>query len=311
MANNVNVYTKKATSAARFTRMRGVTDFSNAESFNVFETGFSFLFIISRPAWMVKLVKNGREDVKDLLDTFCYILENEFKGLDGLDDVTLESIEVSDGVSTINLIGKATKQSAAEVTMNFTERSGSAITKFLNYYIQNVRDPRTQARTYDGLIESGEMRPGLENDVFNMLYVVTDSTMLQVEKAYLLCNAFPNKAPTSIYNSTKGEIDKKEVDVTFQCFVIDGDEVDKRAVELLSSVNKVGSVANVYDKLYNNGAAAAAATSAPRANDDNQVATRERDFAYKIYSDEDRFGAGKKAAGNWINDSGNYKSTTD
>ena len=303
MADRVNVYTKKASNAARFTRMRGVTDFSNAESLNVFESGFSFLFIISRPAWMVKLIQNGREDVRDLLDTFCYILENEFKGLDGIDDVTLDNIEVTDGVSTINLIGKATKQSAAEVTMSFTERSGSAITKFLNYYIHNVRDPRTQARTYDGLIERGDMRPGLENDVFNMLYVVTDNTMLQVEKAYLLCNAFPNSAPTNIYNSTKGEIDKKDVDVKFQCFLIDGDEVDKRAVELLSSVSKAESVYNVYNK-FGTQEGAAAAQAAPRANDDNLVSLRDNDFNYKIYSDKERFGAGTKAAGSWINDSG-------
>lgn len=251
-------YTKKAYSTANFACMRGVTDFTNAAQFNLYEGGYSHLFVISMPKYITAIATGSGsggsgnssfkpdEDVQKLAETFKYILEYEFKGLDGIDDISTDNLEVTDGISTMNVIGKVTKQSAAEVTMSFTEKSGSAITNFIRYYLEGIKDPRTQAKTYHGLIKSGRMYGGFENEVFTLLYVVTDNTMLQIEKAYLLCNAWPTSAKTSIYNTTKGEIDKKDIDVTFQCFVLDGPEVDKRAKQVLAYTNETDAVKNTY-----------------------------------------------------------------
>lgn len=238
-------YTKKAMSAATFACMRGVTDFTNAAQFNLFESGYAHLFVISMPTWITKFGEKD-EDVKKMADTFKYILEYEFKGLDGIDDITTDKLEVTDGVSTMNVIGKVTKQSATEVTMNFTEKSGSVITNFIKFYLEGIKDPRTQAKTYHGLIKNGVTYGGFENEVFTLLYVVTDNTMLQLEKAYLLCNAWPTTARTNIYNVTKGEIDKKDIDVVFECFVLDGPDVDKRARDILALSNEAGAVYNAY-----------------------------------------------------------------
>lgn len=238
-------YTKKAYSTANFACMRGVTDFTNAAQFNLYEGGYSHLFVISMPKYIEKLYDDDG-DVRKLAETFKYILEYEFKGLDGIDDISTDQLEVTDGISTMNVIGKVTKQSAAEVTMSFTEKSGSAITNFIRYYLEGIKDPRTQAKTYHGLIKQGKLYGGFENEVFTLLYIVTDNTMLQIEKAYLLCNAWPTSAKTSIYNTTKGEIDKKDIDVTFQCFVLDGPEVDKRALQVLAYTNEKEAVDKVY-----------------------------------------------------------------
>lgn len=243
MASSYTSYTKKPRSVAEYTKMRGVTDFTNASQFNVYESGYAFLVVLSRPAYLEKLTSN--DDVKKLLNTFTHILENEFRGLDGIDDITAENIEFTDGISQMYSIGKVTQQSASEISMTFTEKTGGIITKFIEYYLKGIKDPRTQAKTYHGLIKSGDMAAGFENEVFNFMYIVTDSTMLSLEKAYLLANAWPSKAPTNIYNTTKGEIDKKEVDVTFNCFVVDGEEVNKRALKLLSYISEAGAVAKV------------------------------------------------------------------
>jgi hypothetical protein len=72
--------------------------------------------------------------------------------------------------------------------------------------------------------------------------------MLQLEKAYLLCNAWPTTARTNIYNVTKGEIDKKDIDVVFECFVLDGPDVDKRARDILAFTNEADAVYNTYKK---------------------------------------------------------------
>lgn len=238
-------YTKKAYSTANFACMRGVTDFTNAAQFNLYESGYAHLYVISMPKW-ITIMGQKDTDVKKMADTFKYILEYEFKGLDGIDDISTDKLEVTDGISTMNVIGKVTKQSATEVTMSFTEKSGSAITNFIRYYLEGIKDPRTQAKTYHGLIKNGEIYGGFENEVFTLLYVVLDNTMLQLEKAYLLCNAWPTTARTNIYNSTKGEIDKKDIDVVFECFVLDGPDVDKRAVDILSFTNEAKAVSNVY-----------------------------------------------------------------
>ena len=129
--------------------------------------------------------------------------------------------------------------------MTFTEKTGGVITKFVDYYLRGIKDPRTQAKTYHGLIKAGKLAAGFENEVFNLMYIVTDSTMLSLEKAYLLANAWPTKAPTSIYNTTKGDIDKKEIELSWQCFLIDGEEVNKRALQLLTYISEPGAVKNV------------------------------------------------------------------
>ena len=156
-------YTKKAYSTANFACMRGVTDFTNAAQFNLFESGYAHLYVIGMPKWIEDFPD---DDVKKMADTFKYILEYEFKGLDGIDDINTDKLEVTDGVSTMNVIGKVTKQSSAEVTMSFTEKSGSVITNFIKFYLEGIKDPRTQAKTYHGLIRSGAIWGGFENEVF-------------------------------------------------------------------------------------------------------------------------------------------------
>lgn len=239
----MKMYTKKALSVAEYAMMRGVTDFSNAAQFNLYESGYSHLCVISKPAYLEEIAKVD-DDVAKMLDAFCYILEFEFKGLSGIEDITVDPLEVTDGISTMNVVGKVNKQSATEVSMSFTEKSGSLITNFLRYYLEGIKDPRTQAKTYHGLIKYGKMAGGFENEVFNLLYLVTDNTMLQLEKSYLLCNAWPTKAPTSIYETEKGSIEKKDVELTWQCFVIDGPEVDMRALQVLAFINEANAVKN-------------------------------------------------------------------
>lgn len=239
----MKMYTKKAVSVAEYSMMRGVTDFSNAAQFNLYETGYSHLCVITKPEYLEELAKVD-SDVAKMLDVFCYILEFEFKGLSGIEDITVDPLEVTDGISTMNVVGKVNKQSATEISMSFTEKSGSVITNFLRYYLEGIKDPRSQAKTYHGLIKYGKLAGGFEKEVFNFLYLVTDNTMLQLEKSYLLCNAWPTKAPTSIYETEKGSIEKRDVELTWQCFVIDGPEVDQRALQVLAYINEANAVAN-------------------------------------------------------------------
>ena len=265
----MNTYTKKARSVAEYTMMRGVTDFSNAAQFNMYEKGYSFLFIITKPKFIEVLSQD--DDVKNLANAFYNILQFEFKGLEGIDNITADTLEFTDGISTMNAVGKVNMQSAAEITMSFTEKSGTTITKFTDYYIRGIRDPRTQAKTYHGLIRKGILAAGFENEVFNLLYINTDNTMLQVEKAYLFANAWISTSNNSIYQGTKDDITSKaDIDLTFQCFILDGPEVDKRANMILASSMGRNDVYNVaHNNTVNNTNVANITTN--RGNDDTAI----------------------------------------
>lgn len=236
-------YKKKPFSTASYTMMRGTIDFSNPAQFNLYESGYQFLTVVSRPRFIEMLADTDME-VANSLKLFCWILENEFRGLSGIDNITIDPLEFTDNISTINTIGKVNMQSATEISMNFTERSGGAMTSFIEYYLKGLKDPRTQFKTYHGLIKDGKLAAGFENEVFHLLYIVTDNTGLGLEKAFLFACAQPTTAQLDIYNGEKGAIEKKDIDVPFQCFLIDGDEVDKRAVKMLAYLHENDAVYN-------------------------------------------------------------------
>jgi hypothetical protein len=234
----INDYTIQPRNLTQYTAFRGVTDFSQIGQFNQFETGYSFLSVIKMPPFMDKLAEQS-SDISALVQSFRHMLEYEFRGLSGLPDISGETFEITDGVNTQNIINKVTSDTSITVSSNYFEKSGSLITKFTELYLTGIKDRITQAKHYHGLIKNNLMNPGYENEVFTMMYYVTDNTMLRLEKAYLLCNCQLTKAETSIYDSTKGDISNKEMTIEWNCFPVWGYEVDKAASALLKNITGV------------------------------------------------------------------------
>lgn len=273
-------YTKKPVTAAQYSMMRGVTDFTNAEQLNMFEKGHGMIIVIDKPKYL-EMIAESDTDVRNLLNNFCNILEYEFKGLDGIEDISAEDLVYNDGISELHGVGKVNEQSASEITMRFTEKSGSTITKFVKYYLNGVRDSRTQTKHYHGLIAQGKLALGFENEVFNLLYLVTDASGLGLEAAYLLANAWPNSAKTgTLYNIEKGNIESAEIDVTFKCFVLQNEEINKRAVKMLAYINEDHAVANAASKNGSSPEVAALAQDI-QSYDDHQIEWKSQKYKYK------------------------------
>lgn len=228
-------YVKMPRSVTEYTLMKGVTDFSNLKQFDLFESGYSFLTVVSVPKFMTVLARQD-DLIRNLQDGFVHIMEGEFKGISGLPDITSETGEISNGVSSIQLINNVSMDTAIDVSMTFYERSGSLLTKYLNCYLTGIKDPYSKAKTYHGLIGSSINDPGPDWEVFTFLYYVTDNTMRRIEKAYLLANAQPSTAANGeLYNSQKGSYEFKELDISFRCFPIMGDQVDLYANAMLKN----------------------------------------------------------------------------
>ena len=238
MAAGLN-YVKMPRSITEYTLMKGVTDFSNLKQFDVFESGYSFLTVVSVPRFM-DILGSKDTNVRNMQDGLTHIMEGEFRGLSGIPDITADPGTISNGINELNMINKVNMDTSIQVEMTFWERSGSLITKYLDYYLTGIKDPYTQAKTYHGLIANGILDPGYENEVFTLLYYVTDSTMLELERAYLLANAQLTTATSSMYDANRSDIgNNQELDLRFNCFPISGYEVDKAAKALLQGVTGV------------------------------------------------------------------------
>ena len=219
-----------------FTLMQGVTDFGDLRQFNLYETGYSFLKVVQVPVFMETLATKYPESYGRIVDNYKRILEYEFRGLEGLDNLTSDTMEITNGISSVNVINKVNQQSQATVSMQFFEKSGSTITKFHELFLRGVRDPLTEVKHYNGLVQGIDgtvVNAGYENETFILLYIVTDNTTRELERAFLLLAAQPTTAEWSMYNSTKGDIGSKEISVEFNCFPVNGRQVNIKAKEML------------------------------------------------------------------------------
>ena len=235
-----NNFTKRPYSAGQYSDMRGVVDFGNLAQFAPYEGGYCFLAVINGPHCMQMTGDDVDADMKDfatytkeLQDAFIKVLENEFRGLDGIEDITTETMDITDNVSTLSLISKTTQTTNSQITMRFTEKTGSLLTKYISTFLKMIKDTKSTAKTYGGIINANNVNkidPGPRHEVFNMLYIVTDATCLRIEKAFLLLNAQPTTAAYGeLYQAEKGGIEIKELSIPFNAFVVDGAVADRLA----------------------------------------------------------------------------------
>lgn len=240
-------YSKSPYKANQYANMRGVVDWGNLLQFAPYESGYCFLSVINGPYIGTVTAANGgcsdKDGFGDLQDAFIKILEQEFKGLSGIGNITSDTMEISDGITSISLLGKVNQETNSQISMEFTEKSGSLITKYVSQYLRFVRDPKTQAKTYGGAIKASNSRTATPaKEVFNLLYIITDSTCLNIEKAFLILNAQPTEAAYGdLYNGNKGDISTKEVTVTFNAFVVDGKIANKIALAYMRCMVNTGA----------------------------------------------------------------------
>ena len=232
LVKNMFANTKDFKDVTTYRLMRGVPDFGSLVQFNPYETGYAAFIICQMPTFIDALAKYNASYNK-LIKNWAHIIEYEFKSFDGLEDMSAETIQLGDDLNSINVINKVNMQSASEFSLTYDEKSGSPLTKFARLYLTGIKDPRTQVKTYHGLIHNNLMEPGFENEVFTFLFIATDNTMRKVEYSTLIIGAQLNSADTSMYNYTKGDISKKEVTVKFSGYPIIGTKIDAAAQDML------------------------------------------------------------------------------
>lgn len=247
---------KSPKSLMAYRLMQGVPDYADMGQFNLYESSYQFFKIVKLPTFLEKLMAANSEYEK-LVNNYKHIIENDFKGLEGIEDIEVDTFEITNGITTVNMISKANMQSGSSFTSTYYERTGSILTRLHNLFITGIKDPKTQVKTYHGLIKKGLLEAGYENEVFTYLYIVTDNTARQVEKAYLLLNGQPSKAEESIYNGQKGNLEQKEITVQFNAYPITGPEIYTKAQDYIDWMNNEQDNPNYaqfeYDKFKYSG----------------------------------------------------------
>ena len=229
---NIFRNTKNFKDVTKYKLMRGVPDFGSLVQFNPYETGYACFIICQMPKFIEKLASKNPY-YSSLMYNWMHIIEYEFKSFEGLDDLSAETIQLGDELNSLNVISKVNMQSSSEFSLTYDEKSGSPLTKFARLYLTGLKDPRTQVKSYHGLIHSNEMDPGFENEVFTFMFITTDNTMREVESAYLLLACQLNSAETSMYNYTKGTIEKKDITVKFSGYPVQSAYVDMVARDFM------------------------------------------------------------------------------
>ena len=249
--DTVNIFsdTMSTTDVQAFTLMRGVTDFSNLAQYDLYETGYSFLINLSIPKFL-KNAKSLSDEYKKLINNYCHIIEYDFRGMSGIDDITSDTGALTNGINELNIITRVNEQGGGQFSMNYFERAGSTITKVHELFLRGIKDPRTQFKRYNGQIKgprgaagstnggNNTLNASYANEVFNYMLIVTDNTGFNVEKSYIIASAQPTTANTSIYQVERGQIGFSEIPVNMNGFPITGRVVNNKAAKMLTYINQ-------------------------------------------------------------------------
>lgn len=237
-----------------FNLMRGVTDFSNLQQWDLYEKGYPFLCVVSIPQFLRDLA--GRDkNIENIVNNYVHILENDFRGIDNIDNITGEpNGEITNGIRNIQLINKVTKASNSNFSLQYYERSGSILTKAHELYLTGIKDPDTQVKHYHGLIDDWVFNaqdtpsgkdPGPHQECFTFMYFVTDNTMTKIERAFLIAAAQPTTANYSdLYSGNKGDIQFAEISLSFNGFFINNDFVYQKAQDMLLAMRNPKNLTN-------------------------------------------------------------------
>lgn len=240
--------TYKGTADENFFQGTFDMDQNNLQDYDPFIGGYAFIVWTKLPQFFDSAAKTD----------FKNMTEKNFKSLDGINDLQLESEAIGLGYAG-NTYDAATtlKKPEGTFTLKHQEYMGSPIRKFYEYWITGIRDPETGVATYHGKIGTNEIPYySARYHTAELLYVVTDpsggiaavSSTSQsgeaagsdcvtngIEFACYFTNVFPTKVPQAHLNYATGEHQVAEIDQEFKGTYHRSKTIDKLAVKAVQA----------------------------------------------------------------------------
>lgn len=190
-------------------------DSVNLRRLTPFQPGRGYFVPVEMPRFMEDQFESETKFFENLLTVYA-------TGIDGIQDPTLNFDEVSSGVESQTMEVPTNRGGVTnEVTITFpTDFRGQFITKYLDMWMNGIVDPHTDRGHYHG----ADLEYTNANHTMSGVYFTVDPSERRVEFACYFFNMMPKESQLSINNKTKGENSPEELNPTFTCQMIHGNE---------------------------------------------------------------------------------------
>ena len=210
-----------------------VTD-QNLDQLTPYTPGISRLYFHKVPKFM-------DQGFKDLTDHFRSYLETGYKSVQGIGNLTAESIDVEGGWANQKFSNiSSVRDETDSITIELTEMTGSPVREFIETWLTGMRDPRSGVAHYHGQVET-PTEEGIEycerNHTGEFIYVALDPTAQFIEYACLLAHVWPKNVPKEHLNYQSGQRDVVTMSLEFAATKYEGRYINDIAAYYLSKSN--------------------------------------------------------------------------
>lgn len=201
----------------------------NIDQLDPLRTNFVRIFITRLPRFMTKM------DM-DACKRFKHLCEMGFVGIDGIQNTTMDTEEVTGGYAGNRFkIPGVVKDDTDSVTIKLYEFSGSPIREFIDTWMTGISDPLTGLSHYHGYI-SDTCTFKASNHTMEMFYVATDPTGREdgIEYACMFANMMPTEVKKDHFNFEPGSHPAVQIDVPFTANRYESPQINEIAKALLA-----------------------------------------------------------------------------
>lgn len=180
--------------------------------------GFVRVFMTRVPAFLDALCKTD-PIFSSKLKKFKHIIEYAHTSVDGMDDITLTTNNMTGGYAgrSVELPNIAT-DSASDLSIKVYELGGSPVREMLQMWISGMSDINSGLATYHQTLDPNHenyLERKQSNQTAEIVVVNTDSSGLDVENVALFANVFPKSIPFSHFNYESGTHSLAEININF------------------------------------------------------------------------------------------------
>lgn len=188
--------------------------------------------------FFVKMPKFLELLMEDKTKNFKHLLEYGFVSINGLNNPTLETEQVTGGFNGRSFdVPTLTRDDTNEITFRLYEFSGSPVREYLNMWITGISDYLTglghyhNAKTPDGKL----LKYSQVNHIAEAIYVRPDPTGRSdsIEYACMFSNMIPTTVDIDHFNYESGSSPIVQIDVPFRCIKYESPDINMIAKKLM------------------------------------------------------------------------------
>lgn len=196
-------------------------------AYDPFKTGFGRIFMTRGPVFI-----ENNSDMFNKLRVFKHILEYANTGIDGINDIGVNSADIQGGFAQRTMqVAMSAQNDTNSFTISTYEFSGSPMRELLTYWVTGVSDLQSGFATYHG----SDIPVKQSNHTAEFVYVLTDQTgrASNIEFACLFANCYPNGIQMSHLNTRSGDHNIVELQIGFSCTMYFSPKINEIGRKLL------------------------------------------------------------------------------